>query len=139
MRTLALVDGEHYPSVVRAAIAELTDVVAVALLAGGEKLWLRGVTYGSTFLLAAASVLVAATLVSFDAYQLGPRERLHKHLYRVIGAVGGSGLMMLTIATFASPAAKAANILHLVDWCLKAVAIVKFFMFDAGMKYLSES
>jgi len=41
-RTLVLVDGEHYPPVVRAAIDELraagSDVSGVALLGGGEKL-----------------------------------------------------------------------------------------------------
>ncbi|TMK83505.1 MAG: 2,3-diphosphoglycerate synthetase [Actinobacteria bacterium] len=38
MRTLVVVDGEHYPPVVRAAIGELSDVVGVALLGGNEKL-----------------------------------------------------------------------------------------------------
>lgn len=42
MRTLVLVDGEHYPPVVRAALEELRaagcDVVGAALLGGGEKL-----------------------------------------------------------------------------------------------------
>ena len=38
MRTLALVDGEHYQSVVRAAITQVPDVVGAALLGGGEKL-----------------------------------------------------------------------------------------------------
>ena len=33
-------------------------------------------------------MLVAGTLVSFEAYQLGAREPLYRHLYRVIGAVG---------------------------------------------------
>jgi len=107
-----------------ARLVQGSDLALIAALFLG--VWLRGSTQGSTLLLALASVLVAATLVSFDAYQLGARERLHKHLYRVIGAVGGSGLMMLTLASFASPAAKAANILHLVDWCLKAVALVGF-------------
>ncbi len=40
-RTLALVDGEHHPAVVRAALeraGQETDVVAVLLLGGGEKL-----------------------------------------------------------------------------------------------------
>jgi cyclic 2,3-diphosphoglycerate synthetase len=42
VRALALVDGEHYPEVVRAAFAELShDVVGAVLLGGGEKL--RGV------------------------------------------------------------------------------------------------
>jgi cyclic 2,3-diphosphoglycerate synthase len=42
MRTLVLVDGEHYPPVVRAALDELRtagcEVVGAALLGGGEKL-----------------------------------------------------------------------------------------------------
>ena len=40
-RTLALVDGEHHPEVVRAALAKAAqecEVVAVLLLGGGEKL-----------------------------------------------------------------------------------------------------
>jgi cyclic 2,3-diphosphoglycerate synthase len=39
VRALALVDGEHYPEVVRAAFAELPhEVVGAVLLGGGEKL-----------------------------------------------------------------------------------------------------
>ena len=39
MRALALVDGEHYPEVVRAAFAELPhEVVGAVILGGGEKL-----------------------------------------------------------------------------------------------------
>jgi cyclic 2,3-diphosphoglycerate synthase len=38
VRTLVIVDGEHYPPVVRAAISELADVVGAALVGGGEKL-----------------------------------------------------------------------------------------------------
>ncbi|HUR18324.1 MAG TPA: hypothetical protein VMZ51_05225 [Acidimicrobiales bacterium] len=50
MRILVLVDGEHYPSVVRAAIDRLpslfpgTEVVAAALLGGSEKLSGTGAT-----------------------------------------------------------------------------------------------
>lgn len=50
MRILVLVDGEHYPSVVRAAIDRLpsrfpgTEVVAAALLGGSEKLTGAGAT-----------------------------------------------------------------------------------------------
>ena len=86
--------------------------------------WLAGAAAGSAWLLLAASLLVAATLVSLEAYQLTARERLHRHIYRVIGAVGGSGLMMLTFASLTDPAAKDANILHIVDWCLTAVALL---------------
>jgi Undecaprenyl-phosphate glucose phosphotransferase len=83
-----------------------------------------GAIDGSTGLILAASALVAATLVSFEAYQLSARERLYHHLYKVIGAVGGAGLMMLTFASFTAPAARAANTLHLVDWCLVAVTLL---------------
>jgi len=38
VRTLALVDGEHFPPVVRAAISQLSGVVGAALLGGSEKL-----------------------------------------------------------------------------------------------------
>ena len=39
MKALAIVDGEHYPPVVRDALAELShDVVAAVLVGGGEKL-----------------------------------------------------------------------------------------------------
>jgi Undecaprenyl-phosphate glucose phosphotransferase len=86
--------------------------------------WLRGAMDGAAVLLAVASVLVACTLVSFEAYQLGVREQLHRHLYRVIGAVGGAGLMVLTFASLTFPAAKATNVLHIVDWCLIAVALL---------------
>ena len=43
MRTLVLVDGEHYPPVVRAAIGELSGVVGAVLLGGSEKLPAGGV------------------------------------------------------------------------------------------------
>lgn len=51
MRVVALIDGEHYPPVVRAALAELGrdhDVAAVAFLGGTEKVDLSAgeVTYG---------------------------------------------------------------------------------------------
>jgi Undecaprenyl-phosphate glucose phosphotransferase len=79
---------------------------------------------GSNLLLLAASVLAAATLVSLEAYQLTARERTYNHLYKVVGAVGGSGLLMLAFASVTAPAAKAANILTLVDWCLTAVPLL---------------
>jgi len=83
-----------------------------------------GALGGSAALVLAASALVAGTLITFEAYQLSARERLYNHLYKVIGAVGGSGLMMLTFASLTAPAAKAANILHIVDWCLMAVGLL---------------
>ncbi|MFL5297713.1 MAG: exopolysaccharide biosynthesis polyprenyl glycosylphosphotransferase [Phenylobacterium sp.] len=99
-----------------------SDFLLIAALVFDK--WPRGAAGGGSLLLLAASALVVATLVSFETYQLGPRERLHRHLYRVIGAVGGSGLMMLTVASVFWPAARAHNILQLVNWCLTAVAVL---------------
>jgi Undecaprenyl-phosphate glucose phosphotransferase len=79
---------------------------------------------GATLLLGIASALAAATLVSFEAYQLNARERLHKHLYRVIGAVGGSSFLLLAFASLAAPATKAANIVSIVDWSLIAIPLL---------------
>src|SRR5579859_134663 len=79
---------------------------------------------GSNPLLLAASVLVAATLVSLEAYQLTARERTYAHLYKVVGAVGGSGFMMLAFASVTAPAARTGAILTLVDWCLTATPLL---------------
>ncbi|MDB5434053.1 MAG: hypothetical protein JWR47_310 [Phenylobacterium sp.] len=107
------------------ALARSVQISDLALLAGIFFVKSFGGALGSsTALVLAASALVAGTLVSFEAYQLSARERLYHHIYKVIGAVGGSGLMMLTFASLTAPAAKAANILHIVDWCLIAVALL---------------
>jgi Undecaprenyl-phosphate glucose phosphotransferase len=103
-------------------IVQGLDLVLIAALFAGK--WLGGLAGGSAFLLLAASALTAGTLIAFDAYQLGARERLHRHIYRVIGAVGGAGLMMLAVAALLAPAAKASGQLALVDWCLNAVALL---------------
>jgi Undecaprenyl-phosphate glucose phosphotransferase len=106
-------------------LVRLVQFSDLALLAGlFLTRWLGGEMGGAAILLAVASALVAATLVTFEAYQLGARERLHRHLYRVIGAVGGGGLMMLTFVSLTAPADKAQNILQIVDWCLVAVALL---------------
>ncbi|HEV7383889.1 MAG TPA: exopolysaccharide biosynthesis polyprenyl glycosylphosphotransferase [Phenylobacterium sp.] len=103
-------------------LVQLTDfAILIGFVASG---WARGESAGVVGLLTVASILVAATLVSFEAYQLNARERLHNHIYKVIGAVGGSALVMLTLASVMTPAAKTANILHIVDWCLRAVAFL---------------
>jgi len=78
----------------------------------------------ATLLLGVASALAAATLVSFEAYQLNARERLHKHLYRVIGAVGASSFLLLAFASVAAPVRKAANIVSIVDWSLIAIPLL---------------
>jgi Undecaprenyl-phosphate glucose phosphotransferase len=106
-------------------LSRLVQAADLALLAALflEK-WLGGVKDASTLLLLAASLLTAVALIAFEAYQLSARERLHTHLYRVIGAVGAAGLMMLAAASLEAPTFKAAGQLHLVDWCLKAVLVV---------------
>jgi len=107
------------------ALSRMVQGADLALLAALflEK-WLRGVTGGSTLVLLGASILTAGTLIAFETYQLNARERLHSHLYRVIGAVGATGLLMLALASLEAPAFKARDQLHLVDWCLKAVFVV---------------
>jgi Undecaprenyl-phosphate glucose phosphotransferase len=103
-------------------LVQVTDLLLlIALLASG---WAKGETNLVLSLLAACSVLTAATLVSFEAYHLGARERLHRHIYRVIGAVGGSGLFLLAFAHLIAPAERAANVLQVVDWCLAAATML---------------
>jgi len=107
------------------ALARLFQFADVAILAGVLAInWLEGKLGSSAPLLVAASILVAATLVSFEAYKFGAREKLHRHIYRVIGAVGGSGLMMLTFVSLVAPATKAPNVLAIVDWCLTVVGLL---------------
>ena len=107
------------------ALTRLFQCADIAILAGVFVInWLDGKFGASAPLLVAASALVAATLVSFEAYKFGPREKLHRHIYRVIGAVGGSGLMMLTFVSLTAPATKAAHVLHIVDWCLTVVGLL---------------
>lgn len=107
------------------ALAQLVQASDLVILVGLFVVrWMSGAMGDAAALLFAASVLVAATLTSFEAYKLTARELLYRHLYRVIGAVGASGLMMLTLVSLVSPAARAANILHIVDWCLTAVALL---------------
>ena len=80
MRALAIVDGEHYPPVVRDALAELPyEFVAVVLVGGSEKL--RG---GEDYGVPVASGLDEAVALHepdvvvdlSDEPVLGPRERL---------------------------------------------------------------
>lgn len=79
MRALAIVDGEHYPPVVRDALAELPyDVVAAVLVGGTEKL--RGdVEYGVPLAASVEEAIVGYTLdIVIDLSDepiLGPVER----------------------------------------------------------------
>jgi Undecaprenyl-phosphate glucose phosphotransferase len=78
----------------------------------------------SDLLVIAASALVGVLLVGLEAFQLNPREKLSQHLYKVIGAIGGSGLAMLALASLTFPQMRTANILRIVDLCLIAVPVL---------------
>ena len=107
---------------VLARLVQLTDLV---LLAGLFALkGLGNSVEEPSILLLAGSGIVAIALISFEAYRLGAREDLHQHLYRVIGAVGASVLMLLAFASATSPDAKSENILTIVDWCLAVVPVL---------------
>jgi len=103
-------------------LVKLTDLALLLLVFANG--WLQGETAAVAGLLAAGSILTVATLVSFDAYHLGARERVHRHIYRVIGSVGASGLILLTLAHLFPLAERAPNVLHIVDWCLTAAAVL---------------
>lgn len=80
MRALALIDGEHYAPVVRAALDELPyDFVAVHVVGGTEKLR-DGAEYGvpvvSTLEAALADERLEVVVDLSDEPVLGPRERL---------------------------------------------------------------
>lgn len=80
-RVVAIVDGEHYPPVVRAALEEIDDLVVAAVLVGGtEKLRGEGEGYGVPL---EPSIEAAVELHHPDVVLdlsdepvLGPRERL---------------------------------------------------------------
>ncbi|HET9937536.1 MAG TPA: 2,3-diphosphoglycerate synthetase [Gaiella sp.] len=78
---MAIVDGEHYPPVVRAALDELEDDVVAAVLVGGvEKLRGGEIDYGvplePSLELAVERHAPDAVLDLSDEPVLGPRERL---------------------------------------------------------------
>jgi cyclic 2,3-diphosphoglycerate synthase len=75
VKAVAIVDGEHYPDVVREALAELPyDFVGVMLVGGSEKL--RGVPdYGVPLVSEPGAAEIAVDLS--DEPVLDPRTRLH--------------------------------------------------------------
>ena len=88
MRALALIDGEHYPPVVRDALAEVPHEVVGAVLVGGVEKIRGGEDYGVPLVeledgLARAEVVVDLS----DEPVLGPRER-----FRVASRVLAAGL-----------------------------------------------
>jgi Undecaprenyl-phosphate glucose phosphotransferase len=120
--------GPLRPQILASARSRLSGGAITRLMQGGDVAILGALfaikalpVGGATLLLAIASMFATATLASFEAYQLNAREQLHKHLYRVVGAVGGSSFLLLTFASMAAPAAKAANVVSIVDWALIAI------------------
>jgi cyclic 2,3-diphosphoglycerate synthetase len=79
VRALAIVDGEHYPSVVRDALAELPHEVVAAVLVGGSEKLRGGESYGVPLaddLLAAIEQYDPEVVVDLsDEPVLGPVER----------------------------------------------------------------
>ena len=80
MRALALIDGEHYPDVVRDALAALPyEVVGAVMLGGTEKLRSRDPDYGVSLqhdLAEALAALEADLVVDLsDEPVVGPRRR----------------------------------------------------------------
>jgi cyclic 2,3-diphosphoglycerate synthase len=79
VRALAIVDGEHYPSVVRDALAELSHEVVAAVLVGGSEKLRGGESYGVPLahdLLAAIEQYDPEIVVDLsDEPVLGPVER----------------------------------------------------------------
>ncbi|MDX6470813.1 MAG: cyclic 2,3-diphosphoglycerate synthase, partial [Gaiellaceae bacterium] len=75
MKAVAVVDGEHYPDVVRAALVELPyEFVGVMLVGGTEKL--RGVPeYGVPIVRGPGDAEIAVDLS--DEPVLDPQTRLH--------------------------------------------------------------
>src|ERR1700761_5966437 len=93
--------GPLRPSRLASARSRLGGGSLIRLVQASDLLLLAGLFYakgrgdalgGSNLMLLIASVLAAAGLVGLEAYQLNARERLFQHLYKVVGAVGGSGL-----------------------------------------------
>ena len=78
-RAVAVIDGEHYAPVVRAALAELPYEVIGAWLAGGGEKLLGGEDYGVPLAATLDEALAWEPEVVFDLSDepvLGPRERL---------------------------------------------------------------
>ena len=76
MRAVALVDGEHYPDVVREALATLPyDVVAAVLVGGTEKLR-EGADYGVPLVPRLEDAEAEVVLDLSDEPVLGPRRRM---------------------------------------------------------------
>lgn len=101
---------------------QLTDALGlVALLAIG-----RVASKGpeTAMLLLGATLLAALALFGLEAYQLSAKERLHRHLFRVLGAVGAGGLTMASLAAVIPSAGAPRVTVSIIDWCLAANALL---------------
>ena len=76
MRALVLIDGEHYPPVVRDALAELPYDVVAALLVGGTEKLVGGEDYGVPLVDSLEAMDVDVVVDLSDEPVLGPRERM---------------------------------------------------------------
>ena len=76
MRALALVDGEHYPPVVRDALVALPYEVVGALLVGGTEKLAGEADYGVPLVDSLDSVAADVVIDLSDEPVLGPRERM---------------------------------------------------------------
>ncbi len=88
MRAIAIVDGEHYPDVIRAALDELpSEFVAVRFVGGTEKL--RGTPdYGVPIVGGVPEVDIAIDLT--DERHSGRDRRLSRRGISVVGADSAS-------------------------------------------------
>jgi Undecaprenyl-phosphate glucose phosphotransferase len=105
-----------------ARLVQLTDALGLV----GLLVFLRASASGpeTALLLLGATLLSALALFGLEAYQLSARERLHKHLCGVLGAVGASGLAMAALAALI-PAENALSATRaLINWCLAANALL---------------
>ena len=119
--------GPLRPAKLTSVRARLGGAALTRLARGGDLLLLAALfrfkcegepLSGANLLLLAGSALVAVVLNGFEAYQFSARERLLNHLYKVIGAIGCAGMVLLAYASLIDSAAKTENILRIVDWCL---------------------
>ena len=75
-RALAIVDGEHYPPVVRDALAELPYEFVGAILVGGTEKLRGGEDYGVPLLASLDDARAQVVVDLSDEPVLGPRERM---------------------------------------------------------------
>jgi len=101
------------------ALSRLFQVADMALIATVLIVGWQGYSQnGSVLWLAMGSAVTAATLVAGEAYKFKARERLHRHLGRVVGAAGGSALLLLAASSLIAPQTRLDLTAQIVSWCL---------------------